>query len=65
MNQSHRCSFASHSRNTAACEAICSKYGAAGSGESTGCAPTRRIAAGVMPEYPSAPAGQMARPMRS
>ena len=50
MNQSHRFSFASHSRNTAACEAICSKYGAAGSGERTGCAPTRWMAAGAMPE---------------
>jgi len=42
-----------------------SSLGAAGSGERTGCEPARRMAAGVMPEYPSAPAGQMASPMRS
>jgi hypothetical protein len=65
MNQFQRRSLASHSRNTAACEAISSKNGAAGSGASTGCVPTRRMAAGVMPEYPSAPAGQIASPMRS
>ena len=46
MYQSQRLAAASHSRQTAACDAISSKYGAAGSGASTGRVPTRRNSSG-------------------
>ncbi len=65
MYQSQPPSAGLRSRHTAACEAISSWNGAAGSGASTGRSPTRRIASGVRPEYPSAPTGQIARPIWS
>ena len=63
MVQSQRLVSAFHSRSTAACDDITSWKGAAGSGASTGAVPQRRIVAGVTSEYPSAPAGQIARPI--
>ena len=65
MNHFHDRVVGSRSRQTAACEAMVSANGSAASGANTGCRPTRRIVAAEIPEYPSAPAGQIASPIRS